>query len=150
AGHRGVPGGAGRGLLRGRVPQGRARLLRARGRLGKAGEGPLPRSVVREPAGAPRAVRRRLHRRPDPEPGDAGPDPGRHRPMNEASAGPELRPTDEMSAEERRRLIEAMRPEDAEPVPELHEVDVPDELRERIETAMSKYPEVRSAAIPAL
>src|SRR5947208_1952179 len=63
---------------------------------------------------------------------------------------PEIRPTNEMSAEERRRLIEAMRPEDAEPVPELHEVDVPDELRERIETAMSKYPEVRSAAIPAL
>jgi len=68
----------------------------------------------------------------------------------EETAGPELRPTDEMSAEERRRLIESMRPEDAEPVPELHEVDVPDELRERIENAMSKYPEVRSAAIPAL
>jgi NADH-quinone oxidoreductase subunit E len=68
--------------------------------------------------------------------------------MNEG--GPELRPTDEMSAEERRRLIEGMRPEDAEPVPELHEVDVPDELRERIEAAMSKYPEIRSAAIPAL
>jgi len=68
----------------------------------------------------------------------------------EEAAGPELRPTDEMSAEERRRLIESMRPEDAEPVPELHEVDVPDELRERIENAMSKYPEVRSAAIPAL
>ena len=63
---------------------------------------------------------------------------------------PEIRATDEMSAEERRRLVEAMRPEDAEPVPELHEVDVPDELRERIERAMSKYPEVRSAALPAL
>ena len=43
-----------------------------------------------------------------------------------------------------------MRPEDAEPVPELHEVDVPDELREQIETSMSKYPQVRSASIPAL
>jgi NADH:ubiquinone oxidoreductase subunit E len=63
---------------------------------------------------------------------------------------PEIRATDEMSAEERRRLIESMRPEDAEPVPEMHEVDVPDELRERIETAMAKYPEVRSAALPAL
>jgi NADH-quinone oxidoreductase subunit E len=71
--------------------------------------------------------------------------------MNDGGGGmPELRPTDELSAEERRRLIESMRPEDAEPVPELHEVDVPDELRERIETAMSKYPEIRSAAIPAL
>jgi NADH:ubiquinone oxidoreductase subunit E len=63
---------------------------------------------------------------------------------------PEIRPTDEMSADERRRLVGSMRPEDAERVPELHEVDVPDELRERIETAMSKYPEVRSAALPTL
>ncbi len=64
--------------------------------------------------------------------------------------GPKLRPTDELTAEERRRLIESMRPEDAEGVPELHEVDVPDELRERIETAMSRYPQIRSASIPAL
>jgi NADH-quinone oxidoreductase subunit E len=63
---------------------------------------------------------------------------------------PEIRPTDEMTAEERLRLVESMRPEDAETVPELHEVDVPDELRERIETAMSKYPQIRSAALPAL
>jgi NADH-quinone oxidoreductase subunit E len=63
---------------------------------------------------------------------------------------PEIRATDEMSAEERRRLVASMRPEDAEPVPELHEVDVPDELRERIETAMAKYPQIRSASIPAL
>jgi NADH-quinone oxidoreductase subunit E len=38
----------------------------------------------------------------------------------------------------------------AEGVPELHEVDCPDELREQIETAVSRYPEVRSASIPAL
>ncbi len=63
---------------------------------------------------------------------------------------PEIRPTDEMSSEDRRRLVESMRPEDAEPVPELHEVDVPDELRERIEAAMARYPEIRSAALPAL
>ena len=43
-----------------------------------------------------------------------------------------------------------MRPEDAERVPELHEVDVPPELRERIEEAMGRYPQVRSASIPAL
>jgi NADH:ubiquinone oxidoreductase subunit E len=35
-------------------------------------------------------------------------------------------------------------------VPELHEVDCPEELREQIETAVSRYPEVRSASIPAL
>jgi NADH:ubiquinone oxidoreductase subunit E len=64
--------------------------------------------------------------------------------------GPALRPTDELSADERLRLIESMRPEDAENVPELHEVDVPDELREEIETAMGRYPEIRSASIPAL
>jgi NADH-quinone oxidoreductase subunit F len=35
-------------------------------------------------------------------------------------------------------------------IPELHEVDVPDGLRQEIETAMSRYPELRSAALPAL
>jgi NADH:ubiquinone oxidoreductase subunit E len=61
-----------------------------------------------------------------------------------------LRPTDELSAEERRELIASMRPDDAEGVPELNEVDVPAELREQIETAMSRYPQFRSASIPAL
>ena len=63
---------------------------------------------------------------------------------------PEIRATDDMSAEERRRLVESMRPEDAEPVPELSEVDVPADLREQIELAMGSYPELRSAALPAL
>jgi NADH-quinone oxidoreductase subunit E len=71
--------------------------------------------------------------------------------VNEQSGWiPEIRATDEMSAAERRRLTESMRPEDAAPVPELNEVDVPDELRERIEAAMAKYPQLRSAALPAL
>jgi len=35
-------------------------------------------------------------------------------------------------------------------IPELHEVDCPDELREQIVAAMAKYPEIRSASIPAL
>ena len=61
-----------------------------------------------------------------------------------------MRATDELSAEQRRALIASMRPEDAEGVPELGEVDVPAELREQIEAAMSRYPQVRSAAIPAL
>ena len=35
-------------------------------------------------------------------------------------------------------------------IPELHEVDCPPELRERIEELMSRYPDRRSASIPAL
>ena len=45
--HRGLPGPAGRGLLPDRVAARRARLLRARRRLGEAGPGPLPRPLVR-------------------------------------------------------------------------------------------------------
>jgi len=61
-----------------------------------------------------------------------------------------MRPTDDLSAAERSELIASMSPEDAERTPELHEVDVPAELREEIETAMGRYPELRSASIPAL
>jgi NADH-quinone oxidoreductase subunit E len=39
---------------------------------------------------------------------------------------------------------------DPEQIPELHEVDCPAELRERIEAVMSRYPDKRSASIPAL
>jgi NADH-quinone oxidoreductase subunit E len=35
-------------------------------------------------------------------------------------------------------------------VPELHEVDCPTDLREQIEAAMARYPDPRSASIPAL
>jgi NADH-quinone oxidoreductase subunit E len=63
---------------------------------------------------------------------------------------PEIRATDELTALERRGLIDSMRPEDAEPVPELREVEVPDGLRRQIEEAMSRYPQLRSAALPAL
>ena len=62
----------------------------------------------------------------------------------------EVLPTDELTAAERRELIASMRPEDAEEVPELHEVDIPAELREQIEDAMGRYPQLRSASIPAL
>jgi NADH-quinone oxidoreductase subunit E len=37
-----------------------------------------------------------------------------------------------------------------EQVPELHEVDCPAELRERIEQLMGRYPDRKSASIPAL
>ena len=52
-----------------------------------------------------------------------------------------MRATDELSADERRALIASMRPADAEGVPDLGEVDVPGELREQIERAMSRYPQ---------
>ena len=68
----------------------------------------------------------------------------------QAGSAPRLRATDELSAAERRRLIASMSPDDAERVPELHEVEVPDDLREQIEAAMGRYPELRSAVIPAL
>ncbi|HET6570741.1 MAG TPA: NAD(P)H-dependent oxidoreductase subunit E [Solirubrobacterales bacterium] len=38
----------------------------------------------------------------------------------------------------------------SEGVPELHEVDCPAELRERIETLMGRYPDRHSVSIPAL
>ena len=37
-----------------------------------------------------------------------------------------------------------------EEIPELHEVGCPEELRERIEVLMGRYPDRRSASIPAL
>ena len=61
-----------------------------------------------------------------------------------------LKPTDLLTRAERRALINSMTPEDAERVPELHEVSVPDELKEAIEQAMGRYPQLRSASIPAL
>ncbi len=61
-----------------------------------------------------------------------------------------MRPTDLLTNAERAELIGSMRPEDAERVPELHEVDVPPELKETIEQAMGRYPQLRSASIPAL
>jgi NADH-quinone oxidoreductase subunit E len=39
---------------------------------------------------------------------------------------------------------------DPEQVPELHEVDCPSDLREQLEQLMSRYPDRRSASIPAL
>ena len=54
------------------------------------------------------------------------------------------------SMRERAELIGSMRPEDAERVPELHEVDVTAELQRTIEDAMGRYPQLRSASIPAL
>jgi NADH-quinone oxidoreductase subunit E len=37
-----------------------------------------------------------------------------------------------------------------EEIPELHEVDCPDDLREEVEALMARYPDRRSASIPAL
>ena len=68
---------------------------------------------------------------------------------HQSNGGP-MRPTDLLTDAERAELIGSMRPEDAERVPELHEVDVPPELQRSIEEAMGRYPQLRSASIPAL
>ena len=48
-------------------------------------------------------------------------------------------------------LVEGRVPERRpEEIPELHEVDCPPELRERVEALMARYPDRRSASIPAL
>ncbi len=70
--------------------------------------------------------------------------------MSGANGETPMRPTDLLTAEERAELIGTMKPEDAERVPELHEVDVPAELKAQIEDAMGRYPQLRSASIPAL
>jgi NADH:ubiquinone oxidoreductase subunit E len=50
-----------------------------------------------------------------------------------------------------RALSEGRIPERAsEGIPELHEVGCPDELRERIETLIGRYPDKHSVSIPAL
>ena len=50
-----------------------------------------------------------------------------------------------------RALTEGRVPERApEQIPELHEVDCPPEMAERIEELMSRYPDRKSASIPAL
>jgi len=61
-----------------------------------------------------------------------------------------MKPTDLLTNAERAELIGSMTPSDAEGIPELHEVDVPPELQETIENAMGRYPQLRSASIPAL
>ena len=145
--HRGLPGPAGRGLLPDRVAARRARLLRRRRRLGEARARALPRSLVRQPAGAARHVRRRLRRRPDPEPRDARPDPRR------ASTGERARRELRPDGREDRRGPAAADRLDAPRTPtspSSTRSTSRDELRERIEEAMSRYPQVRSASIPAL
>ena len=59
-----------------------ARLLRPRRRLREAGAGPLPRPLLRQPAGLQGHGGRQLHRRHDLQPRHARPDPRRGRPMS--------------------------------------------------------------------
>jgi len=48
-------------------------------------------------------------------------------------------------------LVEGRVPDRSpEEIPELHEVDCPDELRKRIEELMERYPDRKSASVPAL
>jgi NADH-quinone oxidoreductase subunit D len=102
---------------------------------------------VRQSAGVQGHVDGHLHRRHDLQPRHARPDPGWGRPMSPVDgpgiSNPNL-PVDQA-------LTEGRVPDRAsEQVPELHEVDCPTELRERIEQLMSRYPDRKSASIPAL
>ena len=80
---------------------------------------------------------------------EAKPSPAEEAANPNGERGP-MRPTDLLTRAERAELIGSMTPEDAERIPELHEVDVPPELKETIEQAMGRYPQLRSASIPAL
>ena len=60
---------------------------------------------------------------------------------------PELNPNLPVDPAVTEGRVPERRPEE---IPELHEVDCPPELRERIELLMSRYPDRRSASIPAL
>ena len=127
-------------------PARRARLLRPRRRLVEAGPGPLPRPLLRQPAGVQGHVDRRLHRRHDLQPRDARPDPRGGRPVSAVDGAGAA-----SDAAGRPALTEGRVPDRApEEVPELHEVDCPPELRERIEELMARYPDRKSASIPAL
>ena len=153
-------------------PARRARLLRPRRRLGQAGARAHARPELHQPAGAQPHGPRRLHRRPDRDAGDARPDPRRDRPMSATPGpvGPDL-----TSALAERRGEWRRDPQTAQPVPRFghgsrvpgwdEAVDltkppatipdpattpVPEALRAGIEASMAKYPDRRSAAIPAL
>src|SRR6185312_8969168 len=147
AGHRGLPGRPGRDLLRDRGPARGARLLRPRRRLLEAGPRPLPRSELRQPAELPRHGDGLLRRRHDLLARHARPDPRRGRsmsPVDGAGASNPNLPVD-------RAVTEGRVPStDPQQIPELAEVDCPAELQERIETLMARYPDRRSASIPAL
>src|SRR5690606_4540621 len=113
----------------------------------EAGPGPLPRPVLRQPAVVPRHGGGHLRRRHDRQPRHARPDPRRCRPVSTVDgpgiSNPNL-PVDPA-------LSERHAPEGSpEEVPELHEVDCPPDLRERIEELMARYPDRRSASIPVL
>jgi NADH-quinone oxidoreductase subunit E len=64
--------------------------------------------------------------------------------LNHPAPGEEHLPVD-------RALVSGREPQRSpEEIPELHEVDCPDQLREHIENLMTRYPERRSVSIPAL
>ncbi len=147
AGHRGIPRSARRGLLPDRVPPRRARMLRPRRRLGQARAGAHARPELRQHPGARADGPRLLHRRPDRDARDARPDPRRNRQMSPAPRvvprfghGSRVPGWDE--------AVDLTKPPAVVPDPNL--TPVPPELRADIEAAMAKYPDRRSAAIPAL
>ena len=153
-------------------PRGELGLLHPGRRVRQAGAGAHARSQLRPPPGARADGARLLHRRPDRHAGHARPDPGGHRPV---SFGHRRAP--DISDELRERHGQHRDPvgslagrvprfghgsrvpgwddavdltKDPAVIPDPATTPVPDDLRREIESAMAKYPDRRSAAIPAL
>ena len=147
--HRGLPRPAGRGLLPDRVAARRARLLRARRRLLEARARAHARPLVREPAGAQADDPGSLPRRPDRDARDARPGARGHRPLAMA-----IDPTQVKRYAHGSRVPgwdeAADLTKDPAVVPDPATTPVPKALRAEIEASMAKYPDFRSAAIPAL
>ena len=145
---RGLPRAAGRGLLPDRVAARRARLLHPRRRLLQAGTCPHARPLVRQSAGAQADGPGPLHRRPDRHAGDARPGPGRDRPLMA------IDPSQVRRFEHGSRVpgwddaVDLTK--DPAVVPDPATTPVPKQLRAQIEAHMAKYPDPRSASIPAL
>src|SRR5205085_168958 len=99
---------------------------------------------LRQPPGACADGPRRLHRGPDRDPGDARPDPRGDRQVS--TAVPRFGHGSRVPGWDQEVDLE----KDPAVVPDRAATPVPRELREQIEAAMAKYPDRRSASIPAL
>src|SRR5947209_20028730 len=118
-------------------------MLRARRRVREAGARAYARPQLRQPPGARGDGQGRLHRRSDRHAGHARPDPGRDRSMSVVPRfghGSRVPGWDE--------AVDLTK--NPATIPDPATTPVPPQLRERIVQAMAKYPDRRSAAIPAL
>jgi NADH-quinone oxidoreductase subunit E len=131
---------------------------------GPSGGGDAPQTGMphdkRAPEGEPRA-----ETLPDQDPGPLGTQAGEHAVTDTTAAPPAVEEQPETTPPEQRHDLpphiehplaargwdEAVDLEkDPAVIPDLAETHVPDDLRETIESAMAKYPDRRSAVMPAL